>query len=38
MGLSREFDIYNMAAVLGFRRIIVTDGRDFSHQADLPAD
>lgn len=38
MGLSSEFDIYNMAAVLGFRRIIVTDGRDFSHQADLHAD
>ena len=38
MGLSSEFDIYNMAAMLGFRRIIVTDGRDFSHQADLPTD
>jgi hypothetical protein len=38
MGLSSEFDIYNMAAVLGFRRIIVTDGRDFSHEADLSAD
>ncbi len=35
MGLSSEFDIYNMAAVLGFARIIVTDGRDFAHEASL---
>ena len=35
MGLSSEFDIYNMAAVLGFARIIVTDGRDFAHEARL---
>lgn len=35
MGLSQEFDIYNMGAVLGFERIVVTDGRDFSHQAIL---
>lgn len=35
MGLSSEFDVYNMAAVLGFSRVIVTDGRDFAHQANL---
>lgn len=35
MGLSEEFDIYNVAAVLGFQRIVVSDGRAFSHQADL---
>jgi hypothetical protein len=35
MGLSSEIDVYNMAAVLGFERIIVTDGRDFAHQANL---
>lgn len=35
MGLSSEFDIYNMAAVLGFGQIIVSDGRDFAHQASL---
>ena len=35
MGLSSEFDIYNTAAVLGFAQIIVTDGRDFSHEAKL---
>lgn len=35
MGLSAEFDIYNMAAVLGFNRIVVTDGRKFSHKAEL---
>ncbi len=35
LGLSAEFDIYNMAAVLGFNRIVVTDGRNFSHKAEL---
>jgi len=35
MGLSPEFDIYNMASVLGFDRIVVTDGREFSHEARL---
>ncbi|MEO0982833.1 MAG: hypothetical protein AAFX03_09310 [Pseudomonadota bacterium] len=35
MGLSEAFDIYNTAAVLGFQRIVVSDGRVFSHQADL---
>lgn len=35
MGLSSEFDAYNMAAVLGFGRIVVTDGRAFAHQANL---
>lgn len=35
MGVSSEFDIYNMAAVLGFEQIIVSDGRDFAHQANL---
>lgn len=35
MGISSEFDIYNMASVLGFARIIVTDGRDFAHEARL---
>jgi hypothetical protein len=38
LGLSGEFDIYNTAAVLGFAQIIVTDGRDFAHQAKLRAD
>lgn len=37
MGLSSEFDIYNMAAVLGFERIVVTDGRTFAHEAKLKA-
>ncbi len=37
MGLSGEIDVYNMAAVLGFKRIIVTDGRDFAHEANLAA-
>jgi len=37
MGLSNEFDIYNMAAVLGFERIVVSDGRTFSHEALLIA-
>jgi hypothetical protein len=37
MGLSNAFDIYNMAAVLGFERIVVTDGRAFSHEASLPS-
>lgn len=35
MGLSNQFDIYNMAAVLGFERIIVSNGRDFAHEATL---
>ncbi len=35
LGLSSEIDIYNMAAVLGFERIIVTDGRNFAHEARL---
>jgi hypothetical protein len=35
MGLSSEFDIYNMGAVLGFERIVVTDGRRFAHEAQL---
>jgi hypothetical protein len=35
MGLSAEFDIYNMGAVLGFDRIVITDGRSFSHEAVL---
>lgn len=35
MGLSGEFDIYNMGAVLGFSRIVMTDGRSFSHEAVL---
>ena len=35
MGLSSEFDAYNMASVLGFGRLVVTDGRAFTHQADL---
>lgn len=28
MGLSEELDVYEVAAVLGFRQIVVTDGRD----------
>lgn len=35
MGLSTEIDIYSMAAALGFKRIIVTDGRNFAHEARL---
>lgn len=35
MGFNEDFDIYNMAAMLGFDRIIVTDGRAFAHQASL---
>lgn len=30
MGLSEELDIYDVAAVLGFKQIVVTDGRDFA--------
>jgi hypothetical protein len=37
MGLTNEFDIYNAAAVLGFERIVVTDGREFSHEVKLTA-
>lgn len=35
MGLSDTFDVYAMGIVLGFERIIVTDGRKFSHEAVL---
>lgn len=35
LGLSSEVDVYNVAVVLGFERIIVTDGRNFAHQANL---
>ncbi|MEO0608156.1 MAG: hypothetical protein AAFY82_07975 [Pseudomonadota bacterium] len=35
MGISQEMDVYNMAAILGFDRIVVTDGRAFSYQADV---
>ena len=38
MDLSTEFDIYNAAAVLGFERIVVTDGRHFSHEVKLSGD
>lgn len=34
-GLSREIDVYNLTALLGFERIIVTDGRSFAHEATL---
>jgi len=34
-GLSPDFDIYTLAAILGFERIVVTDGRRFSHEAVL---
>ena len=37
MGIDEAFDIYNLAAVMGFDAIIVTDGRDFSHEARLVA-
>lgn len=35
MGISQEMDIYNMAAILGFERVVVTDGRAFSYQANV---
>lgn len=35
MGVSQEMDVYNMAAILGFERIIVTDGRGFAYQANV---
>jgi len=35
MGISQEMDVYNMAAILGFKRIVLTDGRAFSYQANV---
>lgn len=35
MGVSQELDVYSMAAILGFERIIVTNGRAFSYEAQL---
>ncbi|MEO0551460.1 MAG: hypothetical protein AAFZ91_16200 [Pseudomonadota bacterium] len=35
MGLSSEIDFYNMCAMAGFERLIVTDGRGFSHEFSL---
>ncbi|MEL7042954.1 MAG: hypothetical protein AAGL90_15650 [Pseudomonadota bacterium] len=35
MGLGQDLDVYNMAAILGFERIVVTDGRAFSYEARL---
>jgi hypothetical protein len=32
MGISQDFDVYNMASLLGFTSIVVTDGRDFAHE------
>ncbi|MEL6245525.1 MAG: hypothetical protein AAFQ85_09265 [Pseudomonadota bacterium] len=37
LGVNEAFDIYNLGAVMGFDRIIVTDGRGFSHEAPLVA-
>lgn len=35
LGVSSEIDVYNMASVLGFDQIIVSDGRGFAHSANL---
>lgn len=35
MGLSSEIDFYNMCAVAGFERIVVSDGRGFAHEFTL---
>lgn len=35
MGISQEVDVYNMAAIMGFERIVVTDGRAFAYQANV---
>jgi len=34
-GLSADFDIYNLASVIGFERIVATDGRKFAHEVTL---
>lgn len=35
LGLSEELDVYEVASVLGFKRIVVTDGRDASFVTQL---
>lgn len=35
MGISQDFDIYNVAVVLGFERIVVSDARAFTHEVHL---
>lgn len=35
MGLSEELDVYEVAAVLGFRQIVVTDGRKVTYVTQL---
>ena len=35
MGLSQELDVYDVAAVLGFTQIVVTDGREVSYGTKL---
>ncbi|MBU2607321.1 MAG: hypothetical protein KKC43_15695 [Alphaproteobacteria bacterium] len=35
MGLSQELDVYDVAAVLGFKQIVVTDGKEVSYVTKL---
>ena len=35
MGINQDMDIYNMAAILGFDRVVVSDGRSRSHMANI---
>lgn len=35
MGLSQELDVYDVAAVLGFKQIVVTDGNEVSYVTKL---
>lgn len=38
MGLSQELDVYDVASVLGFKQIVVTDGRSAAFATDLVAE
>ena len=38
MGLSQELDVYDVAAVLGFTQIVITDGREVSYGTKLESD
>jgi hypothetical protein len=35
MGISQDFDVYDMAGVLGFTSIVVTDAKKFAHEVRL---
>jgi hypothetical protein len=35
MGISQDLDVYSIAGILGFKSIVVTDGRKFAHDVRL---